>query len=97
MAIKVGDTVVYTKTGTTGKVLRIISMDNRLWAELDSTELLYEETVLEPSDASTMQERKEKYEEEKKKRRAEEEPIDVKKEMKDEGTLDTSAGICGAG
>lgn len=99
MAIKEGDTVVYTKTGTAGKVVRVVNIENRQWAELDSTGLLYDENVLEPANVATLKDEKvEREREQDRKRRSEtSEWKDVEKEMKDEGTLDSSAGVCGAG
>ena len=40
--------VIYTKTGTEGKVVKIHELDGKVWAELDTTGLLYEESALEP-------------------------------------------------
>lgn len=49
MRFKEGDAVVYEKTGTKGHVTRIVEMDGKTWAELDTTGLLYDENVLEPT------------------------------------------------
>lgn len=48
MKITEGQTVIYTKTGTEGKVVKIHELDGKVWAELDTTGLLYEESALEP-------------------------------------------------
>jgi len=97
MAIKEGETVLYTKTGTVGKVTKVLTIDNKLWAELDSTGLLYDENVLEPAPADAIKKRSGDYAEGKEERAGPRECKDIEKEMKDEGTLDSSAGICGAG
>ncbi len=48
MKITEGQTVIYAKTGTEGKVVKIHELDGKVWAELDTTGLLYEESALEP-------------------------------------------------
>jgi len=48
LKITEGQTVIYTKTGTEGKVIKIHELDRKAWAELDTTGLLYEEGALEP-------------------------------------------------
>jgi hypothetical protein len=48
LKITEGQTVIYTKTGTEGKVVKIHELDGKVWAELDTTGLLYEESALEP-------------------------------------------------
>jgi hypothetical protein len=98
MAVKEGECVIYNKTETTGKVVRLLEMDGKVWAEIDSTGLLYDVDVLEPASAEIV-ERRQKEEEKKekeKKKRGEMKGPGVE-EMKGEGTLDSSAGICGAG
>jgi len=106
LAIKEGDAVVYGKTGTTGRAVRITELDGKVWVELDSTGLLYDANVLEPTDPAKL--KKSRIEDKDKESREEQEgKVIMKREgnerrsgiedMKDEGTLDTSAGICGAG
>jgi hypothetical protein len=95
MAIKEGEGVMYDKTGTIGRVVRLLEMDGKVWAEVDSTGLLYDVNVLEPASVATVEKKQEK-EKEKKRRGEMERPAGVE-EMKDEGTLDSTAGICGAG
>jgi hypothetical protein len=106
LAIKEGDAVVYGKTGTTGRVVRITELDGKLWVELDSTGLLYDANVLEPIDPTKL--KKGRMEDKDKENREEQKGKVIMKrkgdegrsgieDMKDEGTLDTSAGICGAG
>jgi len=105
LAIKEGDAVVYGKTGTTGRVLRITELEGKAWAELDSTELLYDLNVLEPVDETKLKRvlRKGKRQEKEAPgggREGEgegEEKAPRVEDMKDEGSLDASAGICGAG
>ena len=97
MAIKEGEGVIYDKTGTTGKVVRLLEMDGKIWAEIDSTGLLYDVNMLEPATVANVEKKqKEEKEKERKRRGGMERPAGVE-EMKDEGTLDSSAGICGAG
>lgn len=100
MALAQGDTAIYAKTGTIGKIVQILEMDGKTWAELDSTGLLYEMNTLEPTTAPPSKAKvKPRGGKEPRKRgregkaKAEEGPV----EMKDEGALDSSAGVCGAG
>jgi len=44
--------VTYVKTGTTGTVVRLVETGGKVWAELDTTGLLYDESVLEPASES---------------------------------------------
>jgi hypothetical protein len=94
MAVKEDECVIYDKTGTTGKVVRLHSMDGKIWAEIDSTGLLYDVDVLEPA-SSEIVEKNQKGEKERKKRGETRRP--GVEEMKDEGSLDGTAGVCGAG
>ncbi len=48
MKVTEGQRVIYTKTGTEGKVIRLHELDGKIWAELDTTGLLYEIGSLEP-------------------------------------------------
>jgi hypothetical protein len=50
--IEVGMRVRYPRTGTTGTILRIESMRGMVFAELDSTHLLYRADQLIPASAS---------------------------------------------
>jgi hypothetical protein len=86
-----GDRAVYSKTGTTGKVVRIVEMNGKTWAELDSTGLLYEINALEVAAGSPKVKTPAKKKGE---RRVKEVRLE---EMKDEGALDSSANIGGAG
>jgi hypothetical protein len=106
LTIKEGDAVVYGKTGTTGRAVRITELDGKVWVELDSTGLLYDANVLEPTDPAKL--KKGRMEDKDKESREEQKgKVIMKREgrerrsgiedMKDEGTLDSSAGICGAG
>lgn len=92
-----GDTAVYSKTGTTGKVVRILELDGKTWAELDSTGLLYDINSLEPAtDIVPEGEAKpERRKEAKKRERAKE--GGGPEDMRDEGSMDSTASICGAG
>lgn len=100
MALAQGDTVVYPKTGTIGRVVKILDIDGKTWAELDSTGLLYDINSLEPStvtiagDNRKTTSMKEPKRKEKKVKIAGEKDVE---DMKDEGSLDSSAGVCGAG
>ena len=94
MALEVGDIVVYNKTGTVGRVAKLVKLDSKVWVELDSTGLLYDENLLDKADASKLKKKKDELESEK---RAMEPKESLEKNMKDEGVLDSSANICGAG
>jgi hypothetical protein len=50
--IKVGMRVRYPRTGTTGTILRLESMRGTVFAELDSTHLLYRADQLIPASAA---------------------------------------------
>jgi hypothetical protein len=100
VALAQGDTAVYTKTGTIGKVVQILVIDGKTWVELDSTGLLYEINSLEPTvgippEKVTKPRSGEEPGIREKEKKAKVEPGPG--EMKDEGSLDSSAGICGAG
>jgi hypothetical protein len=106
LTIKEGDALVYGKTGTTGRVVRITELDGKVWVELDSTGLLYDANVLEPTDPAKLKKGRMEYKD-KESREEQKGKVIAKREvrerrsgiedMKDEGTLDSSAGICGAG
>jgi hypothetical protein len=98
MAIKEGQCVSYDKTGTTGKIVRLHSIDGRVWAEIDSTGLLYDVDVLEiTSSENTKRDQKKENEMDKEEKRRRETRRPGVEEMKDEGSLDSTANICGAG
>ncbi len=89
MKFKEGDSVIYSKTGTAGKILKLHQLDGKIWAELDSTGLLYDENSLEPANEL---ERSKKIKEEHM----------GKKEItpdlpRDEGQIDSSGNVCGGG
>ncbi len=86
--------VVYSKTGTTGKIVRMLEIDGKSWAELDSTGLLYDTNTLEATTAAPKTEEEKKGGQKAKKGTRE---TKGSEEMKDEGSLDSSAGVCGAG
>ena len=59
VTLAVGDLVRYTRTGTVGEIIDITEEDGDLFAELDSTHLLYRiDTLLPISSASLPQTRK---------------------------------------
>lgn len=89
--IKEGTTVIYKRTGTVGKIIELKNIDGKIWAKLDTTNLLYDIDFLEET---------EKYEQEMERINQKEErkiEKDRKREIKDEGIMDSSAGVCGAG
>jgi len=90
LRFKEGDGVIYTKTGTTGKVVKLYELDGKTWAELDSTGLLYEENSLEPAAAVEAARKKKEAPRESK-------AVDAPDLTKDEGRLDTSGDVCGGG
>jgi hypothetical protein len=87
-----GDTAVYSRTGTTGKIVRMLELNGKTWAELDTTGLLYEintlEVVVEGPKAKGKPDKKKEGE------RVKGEGLEG---MKDEGSLDSSANVGGAG
>jgi hypothetical protein len=87
-----GDTAVYSRTGTTGKIVRVVKLNGKIWAELDTTGLLYEINTLE--EVSESPQAKEKPAKKKGGKRVKEGGLEG---MKDEGSLDSSANIGGAG
>jgi hypothetical protein len=98
MAIKEGQCVTYDKTGTTGKVVRLHSLDGKIWAEIDSTGLLYDVDILETASSENIKrdQKKENERGKERKKRGETKRSQVEG-MKDEGSLDGTANICGAG
>ncbi|MCQ5377265.1 MAG: DUF2098 domain-containing protein [Candidatus Methanomethylicia archaeon] len=99
MELKKGAVVTYLKTGTTGKIVDVHRIDGKLWAELDTTGLLYEEHVLEPikSSKANIERVEDKSNAQKEKLSRDKKIESAQKDMKDEGKIDTSGEICGAG
>lgn len=87
-----GDTAVYSRTGTTGRIVRIVELNGKTWAELDTTGLLYEINTLEAAAGSPQAEKKALRKKGAKRARG-----GGLEEIKDEGALDSSANIGGAG
>jgi hypothetical protein len=85
-----GDTAVYSRTGTMGKVVRILELNGKTWAELDTTGLLYEINTLETAAEGPKAKKQTK-------KKAGRSKVAELEEMKDEGSLDSSANIGGAG
>jgi len=50
--ITVGDVLKYIPTSTVGKVTDVREKDGKIWAKLDSTNLYYEISLLQPADPS---------------------------------------------
>ncbi|MDH5806226.1 MAG: DUF2098 family protein [Candidatus Methanomethylicaceae archaeon] len=90
--IKEGTVVIYKRTGTIGKIVELKNIDGKVWARLDTTNLLYDIDFLEEAKEYEQEIEKINQKEEKKIEKI----IEVK-EIKDEGTMDSSAGVCGAG
>lgn len=96
MRFKEGDTAVYEKTGTKGRITKIVEMDGKTWAELDSTGLLYDENVLEPIEEAAEAPKLGKD-------KAEAKKAEVAAEIREEDlkggemTIDTSGSCSGAG
>lgn len=89
--IKEGLMVIYKRTGTIGKIVELRNVDGKTWARLDTTDLLYDVEFLEEI---------EDYKREIERIDQREEKIEMKREkqeIEDEGTMDSSAGVCGAG
>lgn len=96
MKFAVGQDVVYLKTGTEGKIVKLYELDGKNWAELDTTGLLYEENALELVKASKKGlDRKERTI--KSAEREERETEDGLREIKDEGRPDGSGTVGGGG
>lgn len=91
--LREGVTATYKRTGTLGKVVELKEIDGKVWAKLDTTGLFYDQDVLEmlEGDVSTIGKLKETNKEEKEITNSE------TLEIKDEGKLDTSGNVCGAG
>lgn len=87
-----GDTAVYSRTGTTGRIVRIVELNGKRWAKLDTTGLLYEINTLEA--VAEAPKAKKPAAGKKGAKRVKGQRVE---EMKDEGTLDSSASIGGAG
>lgn len=89
-----GERAVYPRTGTTGRIARIVELNGKTWAELDTTGLLYEINTLEAVTEAKKGREEKKAPERRKRRKGK---VGVLEDMKDEGTLDSSANIGGAG
>ncbi|MEN3054745.1 MAG: DUF2098 family protein [Candidatus Methanosuratincola petrocarbonis] len=96
LRFKEGDAVIYEKTGTKGNVTRVVEMDGKTWAELDTTGLLYDENVLEPTEEKVVAE---KPRPEVGKERSKKEEAEISEEQLKGGdmTIDTSGSCSGAG
>lgn len=81
--------MIYKRTGTIGKIMELKDMDGKTWARLDTTNLLYDVDFLEEIEKRDLEKINEK--ENRSVEKSEE------KEIKDEGAIDSSAGVCGAG
>ncbi|MBC7113267.1 MAG: DUF2098 family protein [Candidatus Methanomethyliales bacterium] len=107
--IREGASVVYKRTGTLGKVVELAEMDGKVWAKLDSTGLFYDEDFLEMVEENIVEQSPMRGVEEGEERKGEEREVgkeiekgEVKEraktlEIKDEGKIDTSGNVCGAG
>ncbi|MCX8181987.1 MAG: DUF2098 domain-containing protein [Candidatus Methanomethyliaceae archaeon] len=105
--LREGASVVYKRTGTIGKVIELREMDGKIWAKLDSTGLFYDEDLLEMAEESVVEKPRQGIEEVEAELKVEE--VEGKKaekgrkeksetpEIKDEGKIDTSGNVCGAG
>jgi hypothetical protein len=91
LKITEGQTVIYTKTGTEGKVVKIHELDGKVWAELDTTGLLYEESALEPR-----AEKKKEVAKEVSKKTGDRQDAALP-DIKDEGRPDDSGTVSGGG
>lgn len=96
MRFKEGDAVIYEKTGTRGNVTRIVEMDGKTWAELDTTGLLYDENVLEPTEEKVAAEEP-RPEVGKERPKKEEARISEEQLKGGDMTIDTSGSCSGAG
>jgi hypothetical protein len=88
--LREGSIVIYKRTGTIGRILEIVEIAGKKWVRLDSTGLLYDIDFIEPSEERIKEEPKEKVPE---KIREKSKSI----EIRDEGKMDSSASVCGAG
>ncbi len=88
--LREGNIVIYKRTGTIGRILEIVEIAGKKWAKLDSTGLLYDIDFIEPTQEIVKEEVKKEVPE---KIKEKSKPI----EIKDEGKIDSSAGVCGAG
>jgi len=88
--LREGSIVIYKRTGTIGRILEIVEIAGKKWVRLDSTGLLYDIDFIESSEERIKEEPKEKVPE---KIREKSKSI----EIRDEGKMDSSASVCGAG
>ena len=81
-AVKIGDVVRYKGTGTVGRVISVVRDEiGGLWAELDTTGLLYSVEYLEPSSEEELKRVLELME----RRRKKEERVKAEVELKPRG------------
>jgi len=96
--LREGISAVYKRTGTVGKVVELREMDGRVWAKLDSTGLFYDEDFLEIVEENFKFRPEQNLEEKEERERKEtEKEMPETPEIKDEGKIDTSGNVCGAG
>lgn len=89
--LKEGILVVYKRTGTHGKVVEVKEMEGKVWAMLDSTGLFYDEDFLEVIGEGKTAQSEPRVDAKEKKISSE------GSEVKEEGKIDTSGNVCGAG
>ncbi len=89
--LKEGILVVYKRTGTYGKVVELKEMEGKVWAMLDSTGLFYDEDFLEVIGEDKTSQSEPRVNVKDKKIRSE------GPEVEEEGKIDTSGNVCGAG
>lgn len=97
--LREGASVIYKRTGTTGRVVELKEMEGKVWAKLDSTGLFYNEDFLETVEESVVEEPRQEMRKEVEKEKLKEEKKEKTEtpEVRDEGKIDTSGNICGAG
>ncbi len=84
-SVKVGDVVRYKGTGTVGRVVSVVRDDmGGVWAELDTTGLLYSVEYLEPSSDEELK----RILELKERRRKKEEKVKAEVEIKPRRSLE---------
>lgn len=88
--LREGSIVIYKRTGTIGRILEIVEIAGKKWVRLDSTGLLYDIDFIESSEERIKEEPKEKVPE-----KIKEKSKSI--EIRDEGNIDSSASVCGAG
>ena len=84
-AVKIGDVVKYKGTGTVGRVISVVRDEmGGLWAELDTTGLLYSAEYLEPSSEEELK----RVLELKERRKRKEEKVKAEVELKPRRSLE---------